>query len=179
RSDARGSAATADRTGARDRVCGHARAWAALSALHGTAAQGRPADRSVRPGRRRHRRRDSDSRPGLWLRSPDSRPGRGRLPLVAGTRQEDRARQIGGRLVQLGMIGLGRMGSGMTERLREGGHEVQTYDPNVEERTADSLAGLKEQLDAPRAFWMMIPAGKITEDTLQQLLEIADEGDTI
>jgi 6-phosphogluconate dehydrogenase len=81
--------------------------------------------------------------------------------------------------MQLGMIGLGRMGSGMTERLREGGHEVQTYDPNVEERTAGSLAELKEQLDAPRAFWMMIPAGKITEDVFQQLLETADEGDTI
>jgi 6-phosphogluconate dehydrogenase len=77
------------------------------------------------------------------------------------------------------MIGLGRMGSGMTERLREGGHEVQTYDPNVMERTAGSLAELKEQLDAPRAFWMMIPAGKITDDVFQDLLGIADEGDTI
>ena len=82
--------------------------------------------------------------------------------------------------MQLGMIGLGRMGSGMTERLREeGGHDVQTYDPNVEERTAGSLAELKEQLDPPRAFWMMIPAGKITEDVFHQLLDIADEGDAI
>jgi len=81
--------------------------------------------------------------------------------------------------MQLGMIGLGRMGSGMTERLREGGHEVKTYDPNVEARTAGSLAELKEQLDPPRAFWMMIPAGEITESTFHQLLEIADEGDTI
>jgi 6-phosphogluconate dehydrogenase len=81
--------------------------------------------------------------------------------------------------VQLGMIGLGRMGSGMTERLREGGHDVQTYDPNVESRTAGSLAELKEQLETPRAFWLMIPAGKITEDAFQQLLELADEGDTI
>jgi 6-phosphogluconate dehydrogenase len=81
--------------------------------------------------------------------------------------------------MQLGMIGLGRMGSGMTERLREGGHEVQTYDPNVESRTAGSLTELMEQLDAPRASWMMIPAGKITEDTFQQLLDIAGEGDTI
>jgi 6-phosphogluconate dehydrogenase len=56
---------------------------------------------------------------------------------------------------------------------------VQTYDPNVEERSAGSLAELKEQLDAPRAFWLMIPAGKITEDVFQQLLGIADEGDTI
>ena len=81
--------------------------------------------------------------------------------------------------MQLGMIGLGRMGSGMTERLREGGHDVQTYDPNVEARTAESLAELKEQLDPPRAFWMMIPAGKITEDVFRQLVELADEDDTI
>src|SRR5947208_7687693 len=77
------------------------------------------------------------------------------------------------------MIGLGRMGSGMTGRLRDGGHDVCSYDPNVEERTATSLEELKSQLEAPRAFWMMIPAGKITEDTFHDLLEIADEGDTI
>jgi 6-phosphogluconate dehydrogenase len=77
------------------------------------------------------------------------------------------------------MIGLGRMGNGMTERLREHGHDVCTYDPKVEERTAASLDELKGQLDAPRAFWMMVPAGKITEDVFQDLLEIADEGDTI
>jgi 6-phosphogluconate dehydrogenase len=81
--------------------------------------------------------------------------------------------------MQLGMIGLGRMGGGMTERLRESGHEVQTYDPQVEERTAGSLAELKEQLEAPRAFWMMVPAGKITEDVFQELLSLADEGDTV
>jgi 6-phosphogluconate dehydrogenase len=77
------------------------------------------------------------------------------------------------------MIGLGRMGHGMTERLREGGHDVQTYDPQVEERTATSLDELKSQLDAPRAFWMMVPSGKITEEVFQQLLTLADEGDTI
>jgi 6-phosphogluconate dehydrogenase len=81
--------------------------------------------------------------------------------------------------MQLGMIGLGRMGNGMTERLRAHGHDVKTYDPAVESRTAASLEELKSQLDAPRAFWMMIPAGKITENTFQQLLTIADAGDTI
>ena len=81
--------------------------------------------------------------------------------------------------MQLGMIGLGRMGNGMTERLREGGHEVCTYDPKVEERTAASLEELKGQLEAPRAFWMMIPAGKITEDVFHDLLGLAGEGDTI
>jgi 6-phosphogluconate dehydrogenase len=81
--------------------------------------------------------------------------------------------------MELGMIGLGRMGNGMTARLREGGHDIQTYDPKVEARTADSLAELKEQLEPPRAFWLMIPAGKITEDAFHELLGIADEGDTI
>ena len=81
--------------------------------------------------------------------------------------------------MQLGMIGLGRMGNGMTERLRERGHDVKTYDPAVESRTAASLEELASQLDAPRAFWLMIPAGKITEDAFQQLLTIAAKGDTI
>jgi 6-phosphogluconate dehydrogenase len=76
------------------------------------------------------------------------------------------------------MIGLGRMGNGMTDRLREGGHEVQTYDPKVDS-TAGSLAELAQQLDPPRPLWMMIPAGKITEDTFQELLGILDENDTI
>jgi 6-phosphogluconate dehydrogenase len=77
------------------------------------------------------------------------------------------------------MIGLGRMGNGMTERLREAGHEIETYDPNVEARTAESLDALKERLDAPRAFWIMVPAGEITEAVFQDLLKIADEGDAI
>jgi 6-phosphogluconate dehydrogenase len=81
--------------------------------------------------------------------------------------------------MQLGMIGLGRMGNGMTERLREHGHDVKTYDPKVEARTAGSLEELKSQLDAPRAFWMMVPAGDVTEGVFQDLLELADEGDTI
>ncbi len=68
--------------------------------------------------------------------------------------------------MQLGMIGLGRMGNGMTERLREHGHDVKTYDPQVEARTAASLDELKTQLDAPRAFWMMVPSGDITEGVL-------------
>jgi 6-phosphogluconate dehydrogenase len=80
--------------------------------------------------------------------------------------------------MQLGMIGLGRMGANMTARLDQHGHDVKTYDPGVQS-TADSLAELRDQLDTPRAFWMMIPAGKITEDTFQTLLTLAGEGDTI
>ena len=81
--------------------------------------------------------------------------------------------------MQLGMIGLGRMGNGMTERLRQAGHDVKTFDPKVESRTATSLEELKSQLDAPRAFWMMVPAGDITEGVFQDLLKLADEGDAI
>src|SRR2546423_212716 len=61
--------------------------------------------------------------------------------------------------MQLGMIGLGRMGNGMTDRLREHGHDVQTYDPKVESRTAGSLEELKGQLEAPRAFTKMVHNG--------------------
>jgi 6-phosphogluconate dehydrogenase len=71
------------------------------------------------------------------------------------------------------------MGNGMTERLREAGHDVKTYDPKVDSRTAGSLEELKGQLDAPRAFWMMVPAGDVTEGVFQELLELAERGDTI
>jgi 6-phosphogluconate dehydrogenase len=80
--------------------------------------------------------------------------------------------------MQLGMIGLGRMGGNMTKRLEQGGHQVLTYDPQVES-TASTLAELRDQLDAPRAFWMMVPAGAVTESTFQQLLDLASPGDTI
>jgi len=76
------------------------------------------------------------------------------------------------------MIGLGRMGGNMAERLREHGHDVKTYDPKVES-TASTLADLRDQLAPPRTFWMMVPAGKITEDTFQQLLGLAEPGDVI
>ena len=76
------------------------------------------------------------------------------------------------------MVGLGRMGSGMTERLMRAGHEVMTYDPNVES-TASSLAELAGQLEPPRHAWMMVPAGEITESTFQELLRALDGGDAI
>jgi 6-phosphogluconate dehydrogenase len=76
------------------------------------------------------------------------------------------------------MVGLGRMGSGMTGRLQQDGHDVKTYDPQVES-TAGSLEELASQLDAPRAVWLMIPAGKITEDAFQELLGILEPGDSI
>jgi 6-phosphogluconate dehydrogenase len=80
--------------------------------------------------------------------------------------------------VQLGMVGLGRMGSGMTGRLTQDGHDVKTYDPKVGS-TAGSLEELASQLEKPRPVWLMIPAGKITEDAFQELLGILEPGDTI
>jgi 6-phosphogluconate dehydrogenase len=80
--------------------------------------------------------------------------------------------------MQLGMIGLGRMGGNMTKRLAERGHDMKTYDPQVES-TAKTLEELAAQLAAPRAFWMMVPAGKITEDTFQTLLAVGSAGDVI
>src|SRR4051794_31085617 len=80
--------------------------------------------------------------------------------------------------MQLGMIGLGRMGGNMTKRLEEHDHDVKTYDPGVES-TASTLEELRDQLDAPRTFWMMVPAGKITEDTFVELLGTAEVGDVI
>jgi 6-phosphogluconate dehydrogenase len=81
--------------------------------------------------------------------------------------------------MQLGMIGLGRMGNGMTERLREAGHEIQTYDPKVESRTAATLEELKSQLESPRRYWLMVPSGDITEAVFQDVLKLAEDGDTI
>ena len=80
--------------------------------------------------------------------------------------------------MKLGMIGLGRMGGNMTERLRRAGHEVLTYDPGVDS-TADSLEELRDALAAPRTFWMMVPAGQITQQTFETLLALAEPGDVI
>jgi 6-phosphogluconate dehydrogenase len=80
--------------------------------------------------------------------------------------------------MQIGMIGLGRMGGNMAKRLADHGHDVRTYDPGVDS-TAATLEELRDQLDAPRTFWMMVPAGKITEETFDQLLAIAESGDVI
>jgi 6-phosphogluconate dehydrogenase len=80
--------------------------------------------------------------------------------------------------MQLGMVGLGRMGANMTERLRAAGHDLKTFDPNVDSRTAASLEELAQQLDAPRSVWLMVPAG-LVEQTLDKLKPLVTAGDTI
>jgi 6-phosphogluconate dehydrogenase len=80
--------------------------------------------------------------------------------------------------VKIGMVGLGRMGSGMTRRLEANGHEVATYDPNVDS-TAKTLRTLAKQLEPPRHVWVMVPAGDVTQSTFEKLLGILEPGDTI
>ena len=74
--------------------------------------------------------------------------------------------------MQLGMIGLGKMGANMRERLRKAGHEVVGFDLNPEVRDVDSLETLVEALDAPRVVWVMVPHGEPTQQTVDQLGEL-------
>jgi 6-phosphogluconate dehydrogenase len=80
--------------------------------------------------------------------------------------------------VKLGMVGLGRMGGNMTKRLENDGHAVQTY-ARSGGGTASSLEELVSQLEPRRAVWLMIPAGEPTEQAVQELLGLLDEGDVI
>jgi 6-phosphogluconate dehydrogenase len=75
------------------------------------------------------------------------------------------------------MVGLGRMGGNMTERLRAAGHDMKTFDPQVDS-TASSIEELAQQLDPPRSVWLMVPAG-IVDNLVADLAPHLEEGDTI
>jgi 6-phosphogluconate dehydrogenase len=91
--------------------------------------------------------------------------------------------------MQLGFVGLGKMGGNMVHRIhRDSDHQVVAFDPNAEAvSTAEShgasgVASLEElvsKLDAPRTVWVMVPAGDITEQTVNALADLLDQGDTI
>ena len=90
--------------------------------------------------------------------------------------------------MELGMVGLGRMGANMTSRLIAGGHRVVAFDRAAEPvaravkggaRGADSLEALVEALAAPRAVWVMVPSGEPTEQTVRALGQLLASGDTI
>jgi 6-phosphogluconate dehydrogenase len=90
--------------------------------------------------------------------------------------------------MQIAMIGLGRMGANMAQRLMRGGHKVVGYDPAEAARaslekngavTAASLEQMVAKLQTPRAIWLMVPAGEITDGTVNTLLPLLAAGDTI
>jgi len=80
--------------------------------------------------------------------------------------------------MQLGLIGLGRMGGNMRERLRRAGHEVIGYDPNPDVTDVPGLGQLVERLAAPRLVWIMVPV-QFTEPTIDQLKELLSAGDVV
>ena len=81
--------------------------------------------------------------------------------------------------MQIGIVGLGRMGANMAERLRRGGHEVIGYDRNPSISDVGALSELVAKLVAPRAVWVMVPAGDPTEQTIQELAGLLEAGDLI
>ena len=81
--------------------------------------------------------------------------------------------------MQLGLVGLGKMGGNMRERIRRAGHEVVGYDRNKAVSDASSLADMVHKLDAPRVVWVMVPHGAPTRDTVAELAELLDKGDLV
>ena len=90
--------------------------------------------------------------------------------------------------MQLGIVGLGRMGGNIARRLMRAGHRTVVHDRNREAITgleaegaqgAHDLGALVQKLKAPRAVWVMLPAGEPTEQTIAQLAELLEPGDAI
>ena len=81
--------------------------------------------------------------------------------------------------MKIGLVGLGRMGAGMAERLRRKGHEVVGYDRSPDLSEVRSLEELVGALPLPHVVWVMVPAGDPTESTLKQLVDLASPGDIL
>ena len=99
-------------------------------------------------------------------------------------------RAVAGRVcaVEVGMVGLGRMGGNMAKRLLGGGHRIVAFEPSPEAVAgaveagatgAKSLADLVSKLTAPRTVWLMVPAGRITDTTIETLSHILENGDAV
>jgi 6-phosphogluconate dehydrogenase len=81
--------------------------------------------------------------------------------------------------MQLGLVGLGKMGFNMRERLREGRHDVVGFDPRPEVSDVPTLAALADKLQSPRVVWVMVPSGPITNETIVSLSEVLSSGDLV
>ena len=81
--------------------------------------------------------------------------------------------------MDIGLVGLGKMGGNMRTRLREAGHTVVGYDRNPDLADADSLAAMVEQLPSPKVVWVMVPAGEPTRDTITELAGLLGDGDLV
>jgi 6-phosphogluconate dehydrogenase len=81
--------------------------------------------------------------------------------------------------MELGLVGLGKMGGNMRTRLRDAGHTVIGYDRNPDVSDADSLADMVGQLPSPKVVWVMVPAGDPTRDTVKELAGLLGDGDLV
>ncbi len=81
--------------------------------------------------------------------------------------------------MQLGLLGLGKMGFNMRQRLRRAGHEVIGYDPRPEVSDVATLTDLAAALCAPRIVWVMVPSGPVTDDAINALAGELDAGDLV
>ena len=81
--------------------------------------------------------------------------------------------------MKIGLVGLGRMGAGIAERLKRNGHEVVGYDRNPDVSDAASLADMVDRLDAPRIVWVMVPSGDITDATLGEVGALLKDDDIL
>ncbi len=81
--------------------------------------------------------------------------------------------------MELGLIGLGKMGGNMRERLRRAGHTVVGYDRNPDVSDADSIEAMVEALPSPKVVWVMVPSGDPTRETVKTLGGLLSEGDIV
>ena len=81
--------------------------------------------------------------------------------------------------MDIGLVGLGKMGGNMRTRLRNAGHTVVGYDRNPDVADVDSLEAMVDQLPSPRVVWVMVPSGDPTRETIRRLAELLGEGDLV
>jgi 6-phosphogluconate dehydrogenase len=81
--------------------------------------------------------------------------------------------------MQIGLVGLGKMGGNMRTRIRNAGHEVIGYDRNPDVADVSSLEEMVAKLPSPKVVWVMVPAGGPTHDTIVELGELLGEGDLV